>query len=271
MRAFSRREGIKAKLGLNKAICETIDYAKKYKARLTANQVWFRLFSKKRFSQKEVTAEMKKMRLKLKTTGERMIDNRKQLRAKKFCDDYLSRIPSIRLVGVTGSVAAENSRKNEDIDILLICAPGTLWQTRLSLRWYLKRKNIPHRRYGQIEKADEFCFNLWLEENRLGLPSEKRVRKSAIDLIMMKVIMDSGGVYEEFIKNNQWAEKYVANGYRKISKIKTQRLEIRAKKNYFMTCLNEVAYWGQIGFIRLKGPIKYIDKSRAFFHDTQKE
>ncbi len=255
---------------LRKSIVDTIDYAKKYKARLTANQVWFRLFSKKRFSQKEVVAEINKMGAKLKTTKERKIDNRKQLRAKKFCDDYLSRAPSIRLVGVTGSVAAENSRKDEDIDILLICTPGTLWQTRLRLWWYLKRKKIPHRKYGQKERADELCFNLWLEEDRLGLPDGKRARKSAVDLIMMKVILDRDGIYGEFISKNQWAEIYVANGYRKVSSIKYQVSSIKPKKNLFWILLNEVAYWIQIGYIRLKGPIKYINKHQAFFHETQK-
>jgi len=256
---------------LQKSIVATVSYAKRYKARLTINQVWFRLFSKKRFSQKEVAAETKRMGLKLKTIKERMTDNRKLLKSKKFCDDYLSRVPSIRLVGVTGSVAAENSRRNEDIDILLICAPGTLWQTRLRLWWYLKRKKIPHRKYGQAEKADELCFNLWLEENRLELPHGKRVRKNAIDLIMMKVIMDRDGVCQEFVKKNQWAEKYVANGYKKVLSTKYSVPNVRTKQNILGRIINEVAYWGQIGFIRLKGPIKYIDKNQAFFHETQKE
>lgn len=255
---------------LREAIIKTIDYAKKYKTRLTPKQVWFRLFSGKKFSRKEVMTELKKMKVRLKKPEKRKIDDRKLEQAKNFCNEYLKKNTSIRLVGITGSVAAENSKKGEDIDFMLICKPGTLWWTRLKLWLHLNRKKIPHRKYGQAEKANEFCFNLWLEEDRLKLPHKKQGRKNAADLIMMKTIMDRGGVYDEFISKNQWAKKYVANGYGKISRIKNQVISIKPKTNIFLTLLNEAAFWIQISFIRLKGPINFIDKHRAFFHEPKK-
>ena len=43
----------------------------------------------------------------------------------------LSLVPTIRLVAVTGSLAMENAKSGDDIDLMIVTQEGTLWLTRL--------------------------------------------------------------------------------------------------------------------------------------------
>ena len=141
------------------------------------------------------------------------------------------------------------------------------------MRLYIKLNNIPHRRYGKKEKANDFCFNLWMDEDNLLVPKLKQNQKNAVDLIMVKVLLNKNNIYKKFIFENNWAKKYVANGYNQL-RIKNYLSscgagELRIKKtktSIIKIVINYLAFVGQIIYIRLKGPIKFINLGQAFFH-----
>ena len=83
------------------------------------------------------------------------------------------------------------------------------------LRIYIWWQKIPHRKFGKLEKKDEFCFNLWLDENYLEIPKKRQNLKNAIDLIMLKPLINKRNTYKKFILSNVWAKKFVATGYNK--------------------------------------------------------
>ena len=255
---------------LLRSIRNTIRYADKYGGKITEDQVFFRLLSGKKYDTEKVFGEIKKNKIKIRKKVLDKESDRKLKIVGILAKNHLVYFPTIIFLGVTGSVAARNARQGEDIDLLLVCKTGTMWLTRLELWLYLKLRHIPHRKYGQEERKDEFCFNLWLEEDSLRLPPLKQNQKNAVDLILMVPILDRSGVYPEIIKKNSWAKKYVANGYQQLSIINYQLSIKEMKKNIFLAMINTMAYWGQIGFIRLKGPINSVDKHRAFFHETKR-
>jgi hypothetical protein len=172
------------------------------------------------------------------------------------------------MVGITGSVAAENARPDEDIDLFIVCKNNTMWWTRLCLRIYIKLHGIEHRRYGQKEKPNDFCFNLWMEENCLTVPKLKQNEKNAVDLILVKPIFNKDKIYEKFIAENSWVKKFVANGYHQLIKSNFQFSIFTDKVSIITILLNYLAYAGQILYIRLKGPVKFINLRQAFFHLT---
>lgn len=259
-------------MSLLNAINETIRYATYFGGNLDLEQLCFRLLSNKRYQVKEIENEVLKNEIKLRRSKHK--ENSKKIKiAKALLVDHLSKFEDILMVGITGSVAAENAKNDEDIDLCLICKSNRLWLTRLKLRLYIKLNHIPHRRYGQLEHPNDFCFNLWFEENNLTVPKLKQNQKNAVDLIMMKVILNKNDVYTKFISNNRWAEKYVANGYnqlriknyhsrRGVSVLRT----MNGKSSIIDTLINYVAFLGQLAYIRLKGPVKFISLTQAFFH-----
>lgn len=175
----------------------------------------------------------------------------------------------IIFIGVTGSVAAGHPENNSDIDLMIICKKNSLWRCRLKLRWYIWKNDIPHRKYGQKEKKDDFCFNLWLDESELEIPKGKQNLKNAVDLILMMPLLNKEQTYERFVMKNKWAKKYVRNGYEIISK-GTANNTGKADKRYsaVSSIFNYLAYYPQLIWIRSKSRNPWISCHKAFFHDN---
>lgn len=195
---------------LNEAVKKTIKYSKRFGCILTREQIADRLISDKIFKKREVLEYLIS------------IDYKNPYRNKfyknkiELAKDLVSKIKEFKdvlFVGVTGSVAAEHPQENDDIDFLIITKRNKLWWTRLKLRWFIYKNKIPHRKYQVKENKDEYCFNYWTDEDALLLPPERQTLESAVDLILMKPLLNRRGVYEKFIYDNSWAKKWVATGY----------------------------------------------------------
>jgi len=248
-------------------IIKTIKYARKFDGKITREQICMRLLSDKKYSKEEIDEAITNLKLKITSKKNNNLNNKKIELAKDLVKNHLSKFKNILMVGVTGSVAAENARNSEDIDLFLICKKNTMWLTRLSLRIYIKVHNIPHRKFDQKERPNDFCFNLWMDENNMVVPKGKQNQKNAVDVVMMKVIYNLDNVYEKFIEQNIWVKKYVANGYLQIIDNRAPRTEHREQKiDIIYKPLNYFAFIGQLLYIRLKGPVKFINLRQAFFH-----
>jgi len=246
-------------------INKTIDYARSFDGQLTFDQLYFRLLSSKQYQQKQIRELVEKQSIELAKNKSQEYLLKMEL-ATKLVDDHLKKFNNILMVAVTGSTAAENATCEEDVDLFIICKPGTMWLTRLRLRLYIWYKGIPHRQYGQREKRNDFCFNLWIDQSDMEIFKEKQNQKNAVDLIMMKPVLNRNNAYEEFIYKNKWAKKFVANGYNQLQ-VKNQKLQVKSQKpSIIIRCLNWVAFLGQLTYIRLKGPIRFISPTQAFFH-----
>lgn len=251
-------------MSLGGAIEKTIKMAEKHKIKLTAGELEERLLSAKIYREKEIRNQLRILNYKLRI---RKKTNRKLNLARKLANKYLLSFGDILMVGVTGSVAAGEPGKNDDIDIMIITRKNRLWLTRLYLKWIIWKNKIPHRRYGQKERGDEFCFNLWLDETGLKLPREKRTIQSAVDLIMMKPILNREKTYEKFLMINGWAKKYVATGYQKlITNYQLRIINYKKRDNVLISMLNCLAFGGQYLYMRPKMRGEIVTLEQAFFH-----
>jgi predicted nucleotidyltransferase len=124
---------------------------------------------------------------------------------------HLLRIfPGVRLVGITGSVAASNAGRSDDIDLMIVTAKGRIWLTRalilLAMSWLgLKR---PDRESGHFD--DQFCFNLWLEDSVTGLRMKNEDLYTAYEVCLMKPLLGSE-TYFKFMKINDWRRQFLPN------------------------------------------------------------
>jgi len=246
-------------------------YAEKYGMCLNENQLWERLMGRKMFSKKEMEKVVRKMRLKIKKQ-KRGETGKKEKRAKTLAEMISKNDESILLVGLTGSVAAENCKGDDDIDMLIVTRKNRLWWSRFKLKWFLKNNKVCCRKYGEVGKKDAFCFNMWLEEDSLELPKEKRTEKSAVDLVLLKPLVNKGGIYEKFIKENGWATRWVATPYGEKLKAKSQKLEKRGNIDNGRVLgqrnklINWLAFSLQYLYMWPKIEEEKVSKKRAFFH-----
>lgn len=251
---------------LKTAIKKTQDYAHKYGQNLNDEQLFLRLISKKTHLSEEIKGK-----------GAKRVNpndwQNKLIKAKLFTEKYLSKMRGILMVGVTGSVAAESALKNEDIDLLMVTRDDELWWWRLYLRFFIWWHKVPHRKFGRREVADEFCFNLWLDEKNLHLPTDKRNLKNATDLIMMKVVWEKNGIYYKFLKKNEWVKNFLATGFEKrikLSRKVEKKISSRRRKKNIKILFNKILFRGQYLYMRVinkQKPEKCdINLGQAFFH-----
>lgn len=111
----------------------------------------------------------------------------------------LATIPTVKMVGVTGSLACDNTTEDADIDFMLVLEPGTLWRTRALTSLAML---VDNRLGGRL------CVNYFLTERALAL--QCRDLYIAQELTQM-VPLYGLETYEELRAANTWVYETLPN------------------------------------------------------------
>ena len=246
------------------ALKETIKYAKKYKSYLNKDEIDKRLISNEVFSKKTISEIIGRIEDK----KDKYYQD-KFIKGGKLAKEIEKHFGDILFLGISGSVASGHPKKNDDIDFLVITKQNRLWRTRLFLRLWVFIKKIPHRKYGKQGERDEFCFNLWLDDSNLLIPKNRRILKNAVDLVLLKPLINKNQTYEKFILANNWAKKWVATPYfNKIQDIRSKMLDKKMKQNNFLDKItNYLYFWPQYWYMKRKISGERVGLDEAFFHE----
>lgn len=114
---------------------------------------------------------------------------------------FLSSLPYVRMVGLTGSLAVGNPDAAADYDYLLVTAPGRLWTVR-ALAVLLVRLA---RRAGL-----SLCPNYLLTTRALALP--RRDLYTAHELAQV-VPLTGAATYQRLLAANAWATRWLPNRF----------------------------------------------------------
>lgn len=80
----------------------------------------------------------------------------------------LARLPLVRMVGVTGSLALSNTQADSDIDLLLVVRRGRIWTARMLL--LLAAQLMGRRRtYDDRRAPDKLCLNHFITDDALAM------------------------------------------------------------------------------------------------------
>jgi len=113
----------------------------------------------------------------------------------------IARLPFVRLVGVTGALAMDNARPDDDIDLFILAQPGRLWLCRLLVLGMVK---LAARR-GYV-----LCPNFLLSTDHLRL-SERNLF-TAHEVVQM-VPLERNRWYGAFIGANGWVTDFLPNAF----------------------------------------------------------
>ena len=121
--------------------------------------------------------------------------------------NFAKHIPFITGIAVTGSLAVNNTIKEDDIDFMIVTSPNRLWITRLIVTLYATTKG--KRRSFAKEEINSWCFNLWIEETDLQLPKNSRSVYEAYEVIQAVWIVSKNNVASRFRSLNHWTKKNI--------------------------------------------------------------
>jgi predicted nucleotidyltransferase len=204
------------------------------------------------------------------------IFNEKMLIAKRAAQ-VLAKIPSIQMIGVTGSLAMGNASKESDVDFLIITNRNSLWISRALAFLILKINSIKVRRANVDDESDKICMNMWMDE--LDLRFEVENIFNAHEIIQIIPIADKKACHLKLLEENRWARNFWPKAYDfglgREPLLRTRRNFWRHLVSfwYFTVCLNAifrflepVAYLIQKLYMRGKVTREVITPTRAFFH-----
>ncbi|HOR01939.1 MAG TPA: nucleotidyltransferase domain-containing protein [Candidatus Woesebacteria bacterium] len=246
------------------AVKKTIDYAAGFGSHINRKEIGQRLLSAEKFSKKEIDQVLKKIGWVNKKN--KWYQDKVEV-AKKMAQKIEDEFGEIYFLGISGSVASGHPKKEDDIDMLIITKNNKLWKNRFKLRWWMKKNRLPYRDRLGKRKENCFCFNLWLDESGLKMPLKKQNLRNAIDLILLKPLINKYYVYERFLKENGWVRKYSAPGYdRLIKKNKLNKIKIKKSKGGVLG--NIIYFWPQYWYMKPKITNEKVGLHQAFFHKS---
>jgi len=139
---------------------------------------------------------------------------------------YLASLPHVRMVGITGSLAAGNVRADCDIDFMVLTEAGTMWRTRA----LAMVSALINRKFG----SGRLCPNFFLSLAALAL--ERRSLYDAHELAQLVPLYGRAG-YAELREANGWSETFLPNA-------KGAPTEARYFDRPLFPALKSCAEWG---------------------------
>ena len=131
----------------------------------------------------------------------RLVENEKLwLKARRY-GSMVAALPFVRMVAVTGSLAPGNSRPGDDIDLLLVVAPGRLWLCRLLVLALVRALRLI---------GDELCPNFLLSEGRLQIDGSAFPAYYARELSQMTPLFGADS-YRALRLANGWTVRLLPN------------------------------------------------------------
>lgn len=209
------------------AILTTILYSDIFSTPLTEGEIWKYLISKMVIPRDQFAHALGKLSqqsLHYKDgyycllENEAIIENRKRnakyvqeknIFARKI-GERLSCIPTIKFIGISGSLAGNNAQKEDDIDLFIITQKGTLFFTRLLVTLILEAMQVRRRRDLEIA-PNKICVNLLIDETALSWEKHARSVYVAREIAQTVPLYERDNCYKQFIKSNEWITHYMPN------------------------------------------------------------
>ena len=174
-------------------------------------------------------------------------------------------IPTILFVGVTGSLAMNNAKDNDDIDVCIITAPKTVWITRLVTTALVEL--FAHRRHPHTTNIkDTICLNMFLSEHSLRMTASHQDVYIAHELLQMVPLWERKGIARKLLHVNKWVRTYYRHAYDEKMKQITGRVPRHKKAERMWQLVERPVQWAQICYMKSKRTTEEITNDQILFH-----
>lgn len=134
---------------------------------------------------------------------------------KKVCKvvKYLSRLSSVKAIGICNSLAYHFTREKSDIDLFIITKKNRLWTARF---FCVIPMILLRQRPGETKK-DPVDLSFFVAEDQLNLSDIKIDDHDPYLAFWIKnltPVFGSDEVWNEFFKQNLWVDEYLPNAHR---------------------------------------------------------
>lgn len=125
-----------------------------------------------------------------------------KIRHARLVLSFISALPFVRCIAISGSVSFRVATHESDTDIILLVKKGYLWTARFLSLVVLE---LAQRRRNSQGKSRKICLNFILEEN--AKPIIQNV--ASANMFMHALPIFGTEVFYDFIKNNTWIHAFL--------------------------------------------------------------
>lgn len=206
----------------------------------------------------------------------RQIIAQQKLFIAKQVSKLLSLIPTVRFIGITGTLSMLNTDEEDDIDFFIITQHNTIWITRLLILALLECIG-KRRKRGEVKAQDKICVNLIIDEAALALPVTLQEIYTAHEVVQIQPLFDRNNTYVKFLHKNVWVTNFLPNAI-KVSDYQSNRVTRKIGIYtlilcYFVILFNPFAKILQLWYMKKQYTSDIInDNMLAFFEeDTRRK
>ncbi len=175
--------------------------------------------------------------------------------------DILHFIPTIKLIGVSGSLSMENCERKDDVDLFIVTDGNALWITRLIVSLVLSVLGIKRDRKDNFG-INKICPNMYLTLSSLSISPNLF---AAHELSQLKVIFNRDFTYQALLDSNSWVSKFMPN----VSKTKNY-ITTQPKDNFLVSFLDRISYYLQLKYMKDRITKETVTRDKALFHPRDK-
>jgi len=195
----------------------------------------------------------------------RGIESKKKMEKARRIAGLISFFPSIKFIGLSGSLSMNNCQKNDDIDLFIITSKRRLWITRLLVLVLLTLFG-ERRERNTILGKDKICLNMLLSEDSIAISKNSRNLFTAHEVLQVKPLFNRDNTYEKFLHFNKWTCSFLPNA----TPHQLTAFSDTQKKIHFTSLLldaMEVAFFAlQYLYMRSRITSEVVNRSVARFH-----
>src|SRR3989344_5565105 len=219
---------------VNNPVLKTLIYESIFNFPLHRFEIWKFLLSDKKINKKSFTKFLKDERISYdektdlyyladkKDSIKRRLESEKtgvnKLKLARKVALNIAKIPTIRLIGISGSLAMGSSLPNDDIDLFIVCKKNTTWTTRLFSVILLKAKGVY--REGDNFK-DKICLNMIVDDYLF--PKNRRDLYTAFEIAKLRPVFSKRNAQYELLRSNSWIDKFMPNVLSGVSEKKVEQ------------------------------------------------
>ncbi|MCH8748615.1 hypothetical protein IH781_02590 [Patescibacteria group bacterium] len=121
---------------------------------------------------------------------------------------WFTLVPFVRMIAMSGSLAAGNTKADSDLDLFVVVAAGRIWTARLGLL-VVSQLSGRRRKYWDRKAPDKICLNHYVTETSLAINSDIRNLYTAV-LYQKMVCLFWLDVFQNFQQANAaWSKRFL--------------------------------------------------------------
>lgn len=191
------------------------------------------------------------------------IQSRKYFKKAQILAQILRLVPWIKLVGISGGLAMDNTQQKDDIDLILITRKNRLWISRLCALGILTLTG-QRRKKGELKQiAGKLCLNILLEEDKLEQKNQDIF--VAHEVLQMKVLWQRNGIYRKYLEDNEWVFRFLPNWIESVESKNSHNTKYKIH-NTILDRFENLAKWFQLKIMQKPKGMERIEDGALYFH-----